>query len=164
MNGGFAAEAAGGTKTWERCERPSTTTWRCTNSAWRNAAGVVSIGSAPQADRPAAATVVSSAASRRIGALLDEVPAHEADRVGLLDAGRAERAAAVDRAFVLPLEGLAVLAAAVADVQRGALRHDVQHEPVRETDGEAFVVAVGPDGAQAHALLDRKSTRLNSSH
>src|SRR3546814_7756350 len=65
----------------------------------------------------------------------------------------AERAAAADRAFVLPLEGLAVLAAAVADGQRGALRHDVQHEPVRETDGEAFVVAVGPDGAQAHALL-----------
>src|SRR3546814_9905897 len=59
--------------------------------AWRIAAGVVSIGSAPQAHRPAAATVVSSAASRRIGALLDEVPAHEADRVGLLDAeiGRA---------------------------------------------------------------------------
>src|SRR3546814_14826155 len=84
---------------------------------------------------------------------LDEVPAHEADRVGLLDAGRAERAAAVDRAFVLPLEGLAVVAAAVADLQRGALRHDVQHEPVRETDGEAFVAAVGPDGAQAHALL-----------
>src|SRR3546814_2017672 len=118
---------------------------------------ILSIGSAPQADRPAAATVVSSAASRRIGALLDEVPAHEADRVGLLDAGRAERAAAVDRAFVLPLEGLAVVAATVADLQRGALRHDVQHEPVRETDGEAFVAAVGPDG-------DRKSTRLTSSH
>src|SRR3546814_18393639 len=67
--------------------------------------------------------------------------------------GRAERAAAVDRAVVLPLEGLAVVAAAVADLQRGALRHDVQHEPVRETDGEAFVAAVGPDGAQAHALL-----------
>src|SRR3546814_6104608 len=134
------------------------------------------MGSDPRADRPAAATVVTSAASRRIGAFLDEVPAHEADRVGLLDAGRAERAAAVDRACVLPLEGLAVVAAAVADLQRGALRHDVQHEPVRETDGEAFVAAVGPDGAQAHALLvgavlvidglaiDRKSTRLDSSH
>src|SRR3546814_17320976 len=115
--------------------------------------GSSDVCSSDLADRPAAATVVSSAASRRIGALLDEVPAHEADRVGLLDAGRAERAAAVDRAFVLPLEGLAVLAAAVADVQRGALRHAVQHEPVRETDGEAFVVAVGHAAAQAPALL-----------
>src|SRR3546814_15749360 len=91
--------------------------------AWRIAAVVVSIGSDPQADRPAAATVVSSAASRRIGALLDEVPAHEADRVGLLDAGRAERAAAVDRAFVLPLEGLAVVAA--AEIGRASCRERV---------------------------------------
>src|SRR3546814_19945231 len=80
-------------------------------------------------------------------------PAEEAGRVGRLDAVRRSRTSPVARAFLLPLEGLSAVAAGAADPLRGALRHEVQHEPVRETDGESVVAAVGPDGAQADALL-----------
>src|SRR3546814_8619075 len=76
---------------------------------------------------------------------------HEADRVGLLDAGRAERAAAVDRAFVLPLEGLAVVAAAIADLERSALWHDVEYQSVREAYSAALAAGARPDGAQARS-------------
>src|SRR5690606_17157959 len=80
--------------------------------------------------RPAGLRVAAVRAS------LHEVLAHEADRVGFFHAGCAERAAPVYGAFVLPLEGLAVAAAAVADLQRLALRHDVEDQSVREADGE----------------------------
>src|SRR3546814_13564694 len=59
----------------------------------------------------------------------------------------------LDRAFVLPLEGLAVVAAAIADLERSALWHDVEYQSVREAYSEALAAGARPDGAQAHALV-----------
>ena len=132
---------------------------------WRGAAGTALCASALTAGSLAAATAAQAAPQRVLIAGTHPSWARAASRV---DASSLTSGAVNSRIYLAPRDpaGLAALAAEVSTPGSALYRHFLTPQQVQARFGatSAQVSAIRTWASQAGLRVDRKSTRLNSSH